>query len=261
MGIYHRQTITRKLLCGPGLDTRIAEALWSDADQLMERGQILKCKPRDRSKVVRLALNGREYVVKRYNLLGWAHTTRHLVLRSRAMRCWLNALRLRDLGVLTPAPLAVYEQRYGPLRQRAFFVSEFIEGVTLGEEIRDNRACGQGLERLAEQFADLWQKLGRARIRQRDMHARNFIVARDSRLWMIDLDGMRRPPFQGYPYEEKRAKDRARFFKNWRGMPEISEVFAARMDALEDTASREWLLRSSPSDNLQSPAPRPLSNK
>ncbi|MHC5024530.1 MAG: lipopolysaccharide kinase InaA family protein [Planctomycetota bacterium] len=226
--LEHRRSLNRWLVRDPELDADMADELWSNADGLMASSETLKDKAGDRCTVVLAARGGRQYVLKRYNLRGRWHTARHLPLRSRAKWCWMNGHRLRAAGLLTPRPLAVFEERCGPLTTRSFLVTEFIEGPTLMDEIRSRRASGPRLERFAEQFGRIWRTLGEHRIGHRDMKATNFIVDRDDQLWMVDLDGMR-VHHLATSFARRRAKDRARFLRNWQSLPEVGAVFLAHV--------------------------------
>ena len=203
----------------------LLDALWEDPDRLVATAQSLK--EGDRCTVVRIDHEGRPVVLKRYNLRGPMHTSVHAVMRSRAAWSLLNAHRVRRGGLLTPRPLACLETRRGVLRARSFLLTDFIAGPTLLDLVGAGGVASDRLERLATSFAGIWQKLGELRLGHGDMKAANFIVGDDDRLWMIDLDGMRRyPPAYAEPLlQRQRAKDRERFMQNWTTSPEVREAF------------------------------------
>jgi hypothetical protein len=207
------------------LDPALVEALWEDPNGLIESGTSVK--DGDRCTVVRLEHEMGPLIFKRYNLKGPVHTSVHAVMRSRAAWCLLNAHRVRGAGLRTPRPLACLEMRRGVLRGTSFFLNEFISGPTLLHLIRDTGVEPERLERLAADFARIWKTLGRLRLGHGDMKAANFIVDADDRLWLIDLDGMRRyPAAYGAPLlVRQRTKDYERFMRNWRPLPPVETAF------------------------------------
>ena len=74
----------------------------------------------------------------------------------------------------------------------------------------------------------MWQDLGALRLGHGDMKATNFIVDPAGKLWLIDLDGMRRYR-TGPLLRAERRKDLARFMRNWQERPEVAAIFRARI--------------------------------
>ena len=73
------------------------------------------------------------WVVKRFNNKNTWHAIRRTVRESRAERCWRVAPELLAAGIDTPAPVAAVEKRWGPLKGRAYYVMQWVEGVLLSE--------------------------------------------------------------------------------------------------------------------------------
>ena len=48
--------------------------------------------------------------------------------RSRAQNCFEYALELLNIGVATTPPIAYIETRFGPLKGRSWYISEFVDG-------------------------------------------------------------------------------------------------------------------------------------
>jgi len=228
-----RRTWRRVLLADRALEPELVDRLWNDADAVVDAGEVIKLG--DRCTVVTIEHQNERYVLKRFNRRDPVHSVLHWPLRSRARWCWINARRLLAAGLNTPRPLACVEARFGPLRDRSFALSAFVEGETLIDVVC-NDPPDDRLNRLAEQFAHMWRELDRLRLGHRDMKATNFIVDKEDRLWMVDLDAMRRYP-PGFLFARRRAKDLRRFMKNWRDQPEAAQVFRARIDTHARLAS------------------------
>lgn len=83
----------------------------------ISRGEPLK--PCDTTTVVKLDLHGLQVVNKRYNIQNPSNRLSRCWRPRRAWRCWKAAKHLKELGIATPMPLTLSEERYGPLRRGA----------------------------------------------------------------------------------------------------------------------------------------------
>ncbi|MBV6409477.1 MAG: hypothetical protein LC123_08160 [Burkholderiales bacterium] len=196
--------------------------LIADPDAWLEQGEALK---RGRSATLaRVELEGRKLVIKRYNIKGAGHALSRAWRPSRAWHSWIEAHRLRFLGIATPRPLALIEHRLGPLRGRAWLVSEYCEGPNLQTRL-DGHAESGAPARVKEAVRALFARLAAERISHGDLKATNFLCCGDE-LVVLDLDAMRRHDSEA-AWRKAWRKDRARFLRNW---PEGS-VLRREMDA------------------------------
>lgn len=227
-----RRSMDRVLMHDTSAQALLIDALWANADTLIQSGDMLK--DGDRCTVVRLtSLNGAELkkplVIKRYNAKGQFHTATHWFIRSRACWAWINARKLMGAGLLTPRPVACVEERkWGLLRFGSTIVSEYIAGHSLREVVDDAKTTDSELRELAAKFVAIWRTLGLMRIGHGDMKATNFIVDPQRHLWLIDLDGMRSYKASAMLRRERR-KDLTRFMANWSERPEVAAIFRARI--------------------------------
>jgi hypothetical protein len=74
---------------------------------------------------------GRALLIKRYNLKNLRHALGRLWRPSRAWHSWREAHRLLFFDIPTPRPLALIEERCGPLRRRAWLICEYCPGPNL----------------------------------------------------------------------------------------------------------------------------------
>lgn len=182
--------------------------LIADPDAWLEQGIPLK---RGRSATLALVeLDGRKLVIKRYNIKSAGHALSRFWRPSRAWHAWVEAHRLRFLGIPTPHPLALIERRLGPLRGRAWLISEYCEGPNLQERL----AAENGLPpEIAAAVHRLFAQFAEARISHGDLKATNFLCCGDG-LVVLDLDAMRRHDSEA-AWRKAWQKDRARFLRNW----------------------------------------------
>ena len=186
-------------------------------DEAMAQGELLKD---GNTATVALVRTGQgRFVIKRYNMKGPWHRLSRACRKSRAWISWDNALRLEFLGLRAPAPVALIEERLGPLRGRAWFISEYVAGpdATVLKERED-------LAPEMAAMARLLRLLARAGLVHGDLKASNFLLGADGPV-LIDLDAMAE-----YRSRLRRArgrrKDLERFMKNWESHPRIAARFA-----------------------------------
>lgn len=177
-------------------------------DRAMAAGSLLK--DGATCTVARVVASGRALVIKRYNLKDLRHALGRLWRPSRAWHSWREAHRLRFLGVATPAPLALIEERVGPLRRRAWLISEFCGGPNLLVHLSAD--CPPPPAE-ARAIVALFGALGEQRISHGDLKATNLLWAGD-RVELIDLDAVTQ---HRTPAAHARAwkRDRARLLRNW----------------------------------------------
>jgi tRNA A-37 threonylcarbamoyl transferase component Bud32 len=172
-------------------------------------------------------IDGRKMVVKRYNIKNLKHKFGRALRPTRAAVSWRNAHRLGMYGILTARPVALVEERFGPLRGRAWYLSEFVAGEaasslcdpdTTGEPVRT--AAGQQLTRLLAQLALSGLSHG-------DMKASNFILSQQGAV-VIDLDAMQRH-VAPQSFQRAQRRDLARFMRNWEDCPETKAMLTEMM--------------------------------
>jgi tRNA A-37 threonylcarbamoyl transferase component Bud32 len=215
-----RRTLRRFSSVGRDEEETLAALL--DAPQVLDeaiaRGALLK--DGHTCTVARVDVGGRALIVKRYNLKNPRHALSRCWRPSRAWHAWLSGHRLAFLGIPTPAPLALIEERAGPLRRRAFLITEFCPGTSLLQRLSPEREPDADE---AAAIMALFGALHRQRITHGDMKATNFLW-QGKRLAIIDLDALAQHPSDA-AFARGWQRDRARFLRN--GPP--------------DSALRRWL--------------------
>lgn len=163
------------------------------------------------STVARIDQGGRHLVVKRYNIKGIGHWLSRFWRPTRAWHSWLAAHRLQFLGIATPQPVAMVERRFGPLRHRAWLITDYQPGVDLLEHLGEGRELPP--EATLNEISRVFAQLAEARITHGDCKATNLLW-HDGKVHLIDLDAM-----QAWSSDDRWAaawaKDRARFLRNW----------------------------------------------
>ncbi len=164
--------------------------------------------------VARVDAKDSAFILKRYNLKSLAHAMFRAWRPSRAWHAWQAGNMLDFLGVPTPKPVAVIEERFGLLRRRAFLLTAYCDGRNLLDHLSADSIPGQA-ER--EAIIDVFNSLFEQRISHGDMKASNLIWS-EGRLVLIDLDAMVRHVSDA-AFRRAWRRDRNRMLANW---PEAS---------------------------------------
>jgi tRNA A-37 threonylcarbamoyl transferase component Bud32 len=189
-------------------EDEVLAGLLAAPDAAIRQGRLLK--DGNTCTVARVDVDGRTLVIKRYNLKNPLHALSRCWRPSRAWRAWLNGHRLGFFGVATPPPLALVEERLGPLRRHAFLITEFCPGENLLRHLLPDREPEPAE---AAAIAALFDLLFRLRIAHGDAKAANFLW-HAGRLVLIDLDSLVQHDGEA-AFRRAWRRDRARFLRNW----------------------------------------------
>lgn len=215
-----RRRWRRYTACDRAWYSPAVEPLLNDPEAFMANGVALK--DGKSATVSRFAFKDQTLVIKRYNIKNHRHRLRRCLRPSRGRIAWCNAHMLRLIGIATPRPLALIEERWGPLFSRAFLICTYQPGVHLADywhhdwEVRDPRAAA------LSPLRTLLERLAAARISHGDLKATNLIV-HDGEITLVDLDGLR-------AYRRSRSfgrqfrKDCHRLLGNWQRHPAIHDA-------------------------------------
>ncbi|MCB1645149.1 MAG: serine/threonine protein kinase [Pseudomonadales bacterium] len=213
-----RSSLKEFMVCERSEYNAELEELLADPDRFIDNAEILK--NGNTTTVALVNLSDRALVIKRYNIKDAVHGLKRALRKSRAWHSWSNAFRMEFLGIRSLKPVAMIENRLGPIRRTAYFISEYIPGP-------DALECLQGLDNPDKEMralAEVLQQLCKSRISHGDLKATNFVMAEDGPV-IIDLDAM-----EEYRDHQQfvRAfnKDLNRFMANWDDRPEIASHFS-----------------------------------
>ena len=194
------------IICERKHDSAEMRALLADLDGAISSGKILKA---GNSATVALVDGPRgPLAVKRYNMKNTLHRLSRMVRNTRAWTSWANTFRLEFLGINTLRPVALVENRFGPLRGTAYFVTEYVDApdATNLPEMEDS-------ENKMSSIVNLLKCLSEAGFTHSDLKASNFLMSPKGPV-IIDLDSMKEHRGERNLQLALR-KDLDRFVKNW----------------------------------------------
>jgi len=171
--------------------------------------------------VVQYDLDGKEYILKRYNARSLWHVFSRAIRRSRASRCWNMSYKFANAGLNVAQPMLMYEQRFGPFCRNAYFLNKKLSGAELLNAFPTMPEDQQ--QSVVSQIKSAFEKMHQAKLTHGDMKASNLIWS-DGKLFFIDLDAARQHT-NLWSWRKSHAKDRKRFLKNWQGSPQLLALF------------------------------------
>ena len=217
-----RKRFTRYEVCErEAYSTELAELIMVP-DRFIAAGKLLK--DGNSATVALVQLSDRSLVVKRYNTKNPWHGLLKVFRKSRAWQSWRNAYQLEFLGIPALKPVAMIENRIGPLRSSAYLISEFIEGPDASMNLNPDT---QGE---LEAIARILQDLSDVQISHGDLKATNFVMAGMGPV-MIDLDGMKAHKNR-QSFERAFSRDLHRFMENWQDNPRLKASFSGLLGDL-----------------------------
>ncbi|MCY4329511.1 MAG: hypothetical protein OXC48_05460 [Endozoicomonadaceae bacterium] len=212
---HNRFEVVQRAFDSPELQT-----LLSDPDKAISAGQLIK---QGRTNTVALIhINNRSFIIKRYKSNKRFRQIK-MLQKSRARTAWQGAFLLKMLDINTPEPLALLEQRWGPLVKCSYLILEYIPGIQLTEYFKEKSNWFDGCGQVVDQIKDILSSLERSWIAHRDLKATNFLVLQ-KKVFLIDLDSLHscKTIKQYNPLWEK---DCERFMKNWQHNQDVAALF------------------------------------
>jgi tRNA A-37 threonylcarbamoyl transferase component Bud32 len=188
------------------------DAFIVNPDSYLEKGKLIK--DGNSSTVASIAIDGKNYILKRYNIKSFQHGIKRLFTPSRAYKSWRAGLILEMLGIGTAHPIMCLEQRvFWFFRRRAYFLSEEVSGDHLIADYENETKTTEQWEVVFSAFRNLFSVMKEYKISHGDMKATNFIFS-NRQLYILDLDSLKQHKSDG-SFAEKFDKDLDRFRKNW----------------------------------------------
>ncbi len=181
-------------------------------------GAILK--PGSRSTVTRLDLGDESFVIKQYKALRFHRRLRYALTRSRARQSWENGQVMARLGIPVARPLALLEETSLGIPGRSIVLMPFQAGTPLSEK---------HFPTIADKLHHIFALMRTHHITHGDLKASNILIDQIGDPHFIDLDAslLHSSPAS---FEKARAKDEARFAKNWDSNPALAQAMAGVFD-------------------------------
>ena len=125
------------------------------------------------------------FVIKRYDFHGLRRLVRNNARESRARRAFRKAYLLELAGIPTAGPIACAERRRMGLIVRGYFITREIPGAS------SLRATARDRGAVARAIGAMLARMHNEGFSHRDTQASNILVDPESRVYLIDMEGLR----------------------------------------------------------------------
>jgi tRNA A-37 threonylcarbamoyl transferase component Bud32 len=213
----HFSTIRRSGLKGM-YDRRFAgpdlSCFFDYPEHVFQSSNVTMLKSGRSSTVIKVTLDGREYVIKRYNIKGAFHYLRRCLRVTRAAKSWRLAQKLILFRLPTAKPVAYLEKTFLGLRGTSYYVTEYVPRIATNEFFADN-VC---------QISDLFRSLAKLGITHGDLKKSNILIDNNHLPVLIDLDGAKEhESLRGLRSAWRREIER--FLRNFDDEPQLQRKF------------------------------------
>ncbi|GKT09062.1 lipopolysaccharide kinase InaA family protein [Desulforhabdus sp. TSK] len=222
-------SVCRREYLTPAMQQLLADP---DAHLAKSSGPFFKGISGDTSTVGVVSIDGKKFVVKRYNLRGFWYDLKKSFRGSRALRSWKNSHYLSEHHIPTPRSVAVLIRRFGPIRRVTCFIAEYVDGVQGRDLFAEGKTHDDAWEPALKNVEGLLKQLRAARVTHDDFQHRNMIFI-DNAPVLIDLDHMRIHRFDSPWFRHNFRKDVKHFLsKLLEVSPEAHDAAKAVMGSL-----------------------------
>jgi tRNA A-37 threonylcarbamoyl transferase component Bud32 len=175
--------------------------------------------------VGKAVIANQQVIIKRYNIKSFWHGLERAFRPTRAAKSWANAYRLIISNIATAKPLALVEERFGCLRRRAYYLSEYVDAPDAQQFFAQSTSYDEK-NVAAHNLAKLFYKLYLLKFSHGDFKATNVKLVNLVPV-LIDLDSMQAHFghwFSDWHFERAHIRDLKRFMENWSNNGEITSL-------------------------------------
>lgn len=165
------------------------QAFLHNPDSLFQHAEKVMLKNGRSATVIKVNLDGREVVIKRYNMKSAWHRLRRMLRPTRAEHCWRLAQKLNLFHVKTAAPIAYVESNWLGLRGKSYYVMDYVPGVDIKTYLTPYEAEPYSAATMIQRVCQLLASLEQLEMTHGDLKATNIIVNQALQPLLIDLDG------------------------------------------------------------------------
>lgn len=181
------------------------------------------------STVIQVQLDGKNFVIKRYNLKSITHRMRRLFRPTRALRAWKLSQKLAFFNIATAKPVAFIEHQFLKMRGKSYFVTEYISNQHIGDFFNQTPSFETN-SKVVNNTIELLKQLAQIGLTHGDLKATNILLNENHQPFLIDLDGA-----TSYisldNLQVAWKKEISRLLENFTCRPDIVEMIKKRWEA------------------------------
>lgn len=179
--------------------------------------------------VIKLRMDDRDYVVKRYNLKDTWHRLRRCLRQTRAATSWRLAQKLNLFEIPTARPVAFIENRMLGFRGTSYYVTEYVSGEHAGDYFFRNYMRSEKIANMIKRISMLLKSVAKVEITHGDLKITNILVSSAEQPVLIDLDGAaEHMSLSGL--RKAWQKELSRFLLNFNSNPVLRKQFEAELE-------------------------------
>ncbi len=201
------------------------KAFMQDPDSVFARQDAVMLKDGRSSTVIKVKMDGRDVVVKRYNMKNMLHRLRRMLRQTRAAHSWRIAHKLTLFNLNTPLPIAYLESHCLGLRGKSYYISEFVAGTDVKAFLVPYAGRLYEVANVIKQVCTLLSSLSAIEITHGDLKATNIIIDSSQQPYLIDLDGAAEH-FSASGLKREALAEKRRFLRNFADYPEVVNIIS-----------------------------------
>ncbi|VVC74833.1 3-deoxy-D-manno-octulosonic acid kinase [Aquicella siphonis] len=178
--------------------------------------------------VVKIRLDNRHYVVKRYNMKNFWHRVCRCLRPTRASSSWRFAQKLGLFDILTAKPAAFIERRILGFRGKSYYVTEYVSSEHAGDYFIRNFSRQDKCMNMIRQISLLLKGIAKVEITHGDLKITNILVNPEDQPVLIDLDGASEHLSMS-GLRKAWYKEIERFLENFSSNPAMRKKFEAEL--------------------------------
>jgi tRNA A-37 threonylcarbamoyl transferase component Bud32 len=174
------------------------------------------------STVIKIVLDEKTFVIKRYNIKNTWHRLRRALRATRAATSWRLALKLRLFGVAAAKPIAFIENKFFGIKGKSYLAMEYISEQHIGNYFHQHQGDEIKTNAMVEKITTLLTNLTKLEMTHGDLKMTNIMINQREQPVLIDLDGaVEHASHSGL--RKTWQKETQRFLRNFTTMPNVME--------------------------------------
>jgi tRNA A-37 threonylcarbamoyl transferase component Bud32 len=173
--------------------------------------------------VIMVKLDGRDYVIKRYNLKNTWHRLRRMFRETRAASSWRFAQKCYLFKVATAMPVAYIENRCFCLRGTSYYISRYVSRDHAGDFFF-HHPHSEKMQMMIYRISTLLKSISKIDMSHGDLKITNILIDEHEHPILIDFDGAKE---HASPARLKKIwhEEIKRFLENFKSNPAILKQF------------------------------------
>lgn len=199
------------------------ETILKNPENAFKNASAIMLKDGHSSTVIKITLDQKEYVIKRYNIKNIWHFLRRMLRQTRAAFNWQIANKLILFGLPTAQPVAYIEKHFLGLKSTSYYISEYVQAQNLLNYYENYKNKTIDLHVILKNILALIKNFKHLKMCHGDLKSTNILITPDHQICFIDLDGAKE--FSSSAQAHKNwQEDLVRFIKNFKGDDELVQI-------------------------------------